>query len=117
MSEDYAICISDFEEELNSLFIGGLEFKLTCLACPEQYDVFLDGVQVAYVRLRHGFLRVWVPDCDDDDNLIYTHEFDDGWKGTFDSDEERFDYLYEIAKIIKKKVMQDILDVFKGDDI
>lgn len=23
-------------------------------ACPEQYDVFLEGLQVAYFRLRHG---------------------------------------------------------------
>ena len=29
--------------------------------CPEQYNVFLDGKEVAYVRLRHGYLSVQVP--------------------------------------------------------
>jgi len=115
MSEEYAICISEFEEESNSLYIGGLDFRLTCAACPEQYAVFLDGVQVAYVRLRHGCLRVDVPDCGGD--TIYEHEFDDAWKGIFDSEEERFNYLYKIAKIIKKKISQELLEVFKGENI
>ena len=44
--------------------IKGLFFKKTCAACPEQYDVFKDGEQVGYVRLRDSELRVDVPDCD-----------------------------------------------------
>lgn len=35
----------------------------TCDACPEQYDAFLDGKQVGYLRLRHGGFRVDYPDC------------------------------------------------------
>ena len=31
------------------MFYQGLEFKLTCSACPEQYDVYLDNKQVGYV--------------------------------------------------------------------
>ena len=36
-----------------------VEFKLemTCFACPEQYDVYLDNKQVGYLRLRHGHFR------------------------------------------------------------
>lgn len=34
-----------------------LLFKLTCLACPEQYDVLSGTKVVGYVRLRHGYLR------------------------------------------------------------
>jgi hypothetical protein len=29
--------------------------------CPEQYDVFCDGKDVGYIRVRHGHLRVSVP--------------------------------------------------------
>lgn len=32
-------------------------------ACPEQYDAFLDGEKVGYLRLRHGGFTVECPDC------------------------------------------------------
>lgn len=35
----------------------GLELRLSCMACPEQYDVFLKGELVGYMRLRHGLFR------------------------------------------------------------
>lgn len=38
--------------------INGLYFKQTCVIAPEQYDVFLDGKYVAYVRCRWGRLTV-----------------------------------------------------------
>ena len=40
------------------MIIKGLNFKKTCDACPEQYDVFKDEKQVGYVRLRWGNLTV-----------------------------------------------------------
>lgn len=40
-----------------------IELRMTCGACPEQYDAFLDGEQVGYLRLRHGRFRVDYPDC------------------------------------------------------
>ena len=33
----------------------------TCGACPEQYDAFLNGELVGYLRLRHGAFRVECP--------------------------------------------------------
>ena len=27
----------------------------TCGACPEQYDVYIDGEEIGYMRLRHGW--------------------------------------------------------------
>jgi hypothetical protein len=27
----------------------------TCGACPEQYDAYIDGKQIGYLRLRHGY--------------------------------------------------------------
>lgn len=34
-----------------------IKLKNTCNACPEQYDAFLDGELVGYLRLRHGYFR------------------------------------------------------------
>lgn len=43
--------------------IGNYELEQTCWGCPEQYDVYRDGKQVGYLRLRHGHFRADVPDC------------------------------------------------------
>ena len=77
------------------MIIKGLDFKQTCGGCPEQYDVFKDGKQVGYVRLRWGGLSCRYPDHEGD--AIYTESFDDGWKGCFDDDNERNKYLLIIA--------------------
>ena len=42
--------------------IDDIKLVKTCEACPEQYDAFLDGEQIGYLRLRHGFFRVEHPD-------------------------------------------------------
>ena len=42
--------------------IDGYDLIMTSNACPEQYDVFKDGQQVGYLRLRHGKFTVRVPD-------------------------------------------------------
>lgn len=75
-----------------------LVFKCTCCACPEQYDVFYNDKQVAYVRLRHGYLYCDVPDCNSD--TIY--EANPQGKGCFWDDEEREYYL----NIIKDKIVE-----------
>lgn len=54
------------ETQLSQRELLGYQLNLTCGACPEQYDVFLDGEKVAYLRLRHGTFRVDVPDCGDE---------------------------------------------------
>lgn len=41
-----------------------ITLRLTCGACPEQYDAFDEnGKQVGYLRLRHGYFRVDYPEC------------------------------------------------------
>ena len=46
-----------------NLYIDGYKFVLTCIACPESYDVFdPEGNQVAYMRLKHGKFSVSCPD-------------------------------------------------------
>ena len=84
------------------LHINDLDFKLTCLACPEQYDVFdADGIQVGYIRLRHGYLSVTVPDCGY--TVVYTHMFRNK-QGQFKNERQRLKYLRKASKIIKKSV-------------
>jgi len=39
-----------------------LELRLTCGACPEQYDAFCAGAKVGYLRLRAGQFSVHCPD-------------------------------------------------------
>lgn len=41
--------------------ILGYKLKLTSVACPEQYDVFKDNVNVGYLRLRYGCFTVECP--------------------------------------------------------
>jgi hypothetical protein len=86
------------------MVIDGLEFELTCVACPEQYDVFDENhKQVGYVRLRFGNLTCDYPDYRGDE--IYHHEFEeeDGFKGSFDDDNERNEFLKTIAETINAK--------------
>lgn len=76
---------------------NGLELKMTCGACPEQYEVFKDGKQVAYYRLRHGEFRVDSPSCGDE--TIY--EAEPNGDGIFDAN-ERLVYLTKAMR----KVLQ-----------
>lgn len=43
---------------------NGYTLEMTCGAYPEQYDVYKDGKQVGYLRLRHGFFEAEYPDSD-----------------------------------------------------
>ena len=85
--------------------IGGLRFVLTSYAFPEQYDVLdADGERVAYVRLRHGTLRVDMPDCGE--RTVYSIIFadEDGAYGNFRDAGQRAEYLDIIAEIIMKEM-------------
>lgn len=84
--------------------IKGLNFVMTCEACPEQYDVFKEDKQVAYVRLRFGGLRVDYPECGGE--TIYKFNFKAGYKGDFEDYTERNFYLKAIADRINEKMLQ-----------
>ena len=43
--------------------INGYKLIMTCAACPEQYDVTIDGDLVGYLRLRNGHFTVSYPYC------------------------------------------------------
>jgi len=66
---------------------NGYEFRRTCLACPEQYDVFKNGKYVAYIRKRWGRLTVnpvknseilW-------DTVLYSETDEDPYRGTIEN--------------------------------
>lgn len=77
----------------------GFEIQMTCSACPEQYDVFKDGHQVGYFRLRHGAFRVDYPDCGGETIYMAYPEGD----GAFES-HERLRYMTEAMRAILKKI-------------
>ncbi len=79
-----------------------IDFELTCGACPEQYDVYIDGKQVAYVRLRWGGLRVTVPGVGGEE--VYQYSWNNGWLGEFPSHTERKFHLDSIAEILYNRI-------------
>ena len=87
----------------------------TCGACPEQYDAFVDGEQVGYLRLRHGAFTVEYPDVNG--KLIY--EADPEGDGVF-SDNEREYFLNkakeEIHKQLKEGELEDVSSRFTEFD-
>lgn len=67
----------------------GCRLIRTCMACPEQYDVLLDNIQIGYLRLRHGkFTAKYV--LEHKDVLVY--EASPEGDGIF-LDNERYKYL------------------------
>jgi hypothetical protein len=66
---------------------NGYEFRRTCWACPEQYDVFKDDKYVAYIRKRWGRLTVY-PVKDSEiawDNVLYSETDTDPYSGTIEN--------------------------------
>ena len=76
-------------------------FLNTCYASPEQYDVYRDNGEICgYIRLRWGSLYAEYPCIDG--KVIYSYTFSDNFKGIFDDDNERDQYLTMIAKEFKE---------------
>lgn len=91
-------------------------FLNTCYACPEQYDVYRsNGELCGYVRLRWGTLRADYPNVEGDS--IYNYNFEDDFKGCFDSDEERNKYIQEIAIEYQKTILGDIPTNITDNDV
>jgi len=75
--------------ELQKLYADkGLELKMTCRFAPEQYEVFKDGQQIAYYRLRHGEFGIHCPDHNGE--LMFFAETNGD--GMFD-DDERIEFM------------------------
>lgn len=83
--------------------IAGLLFKLTCSACPEQYDVYEKDSKIGYVRLRHGSLSL---DNEVSEYTIWQTNSVDG-DGDF-TNQERPYFLAKLAFLLLKEF--NILD-------
>lgn len=68
----------------------------TCDACPEQYDVYLDGREVGYLRLRHGYFRAEYT-ADGGDEIVY--EASPEGDGIFEPEERNY-YLNRAIQAI-----------------
>lgn len=73
--------------------------KKTSSYCPEQYDAYLNGQQVGYLRLRHGRFTVEFPKCGGE--FIYSAA--PKGDGIFE-DDEREHYLTEACFAIQKRI-------------
>lgn len=76
------------------LEIKGYTLKMTCEFCPEQYDVFKDEDNIAYLRLRCGYFYAtcW-------GNLVYVAR--PTGDGGFE-DWERIGYLTKAVEAIDR---------------
>lgn len=90
-----------------------IKLKELCGGCPEDYDVFLDGEHVGYLRLRHGTFRAWTPQLEE---MIWQTNSPSG-DGVF-QDDERDGFLRKgiMAIILHRKGLdiqdiQDIIDI------
>lgn len=75
-----------------------IKLVLTCGACPEQYDAFLNGEQVGYLRLRHGEFRVDFPDSGGE--MIYRAS--PKGDGIFERDERDYYLRFAVDAILKR---------------
>ena len=78
---------------------NGLDLVMTCGACPEQYDVFRNGEQVGYLRLRHGEFTAEYPDCG---GKFLFELYPDG-DGIFEA-YERLNFLSKALRAILKEI-------------
>ena len=79
-----------------------IELVQTCGACPEQYDAFLDGKQVGYLRLRHGYFSVTYPDVSGE----YVYGAEPKGDGLFE-DDERSGYLANARMALAIKLSEE----------
>lgn len=97
-----------FELNKPDYSIANIYFVLTCGGCPEQYDCYITDrgkkYQVGYVRLRWGGLSCDFPDVVGE--IIFKHNFSDGFKGGFDNEKERVQYLALISMNIWDKLFE-----------
>lgn len=96
----------DEDNEWKDYSYYGLNLKRTCLACPEQYDVFYEKTLCGYMRLRHGWFRTeYYKTPEDQDNYSgkIVYECHPKGDGIF-YDDEREEHLKKGAEEIMKRM-------------
>lgn len=80
-----------YKQSCPTFYIRHCELFQTCVACPEQYDVFYNEARIGYLRLRHGRFTAEYPDVGGITVLICYPP--DDCDGMFCDDEIRVHYL------------------------
>jgi hypothetical protein len=89
-----------FDDWTEPFELDGCRIVMTCSACPEQYDVTLDGAQLGYLRLRSGHFYASYPDvCG---QIVYEHQFDDSLMGCFSPDERKIHLPAAVKALLKR---------------
>ena len=87
-----------------------IKLEQTCDGYPEQYWAMKGSNIIGYIRLRWGKLTChYLPNgkfFDDETRVIY-HKFDDEYKGEFESEEERNDWLNKCKETLLLKYNED----------
>lgn len=84
--------MSEFPTDIS---LYGMDLVNTCAACPEQYNVFKDGTQVGYLRLRHGTFRAHAPGVGGD--IVY--QSSTRGDGIFNADERPYELSNAVLAI------------------
>lgn len=91
--------LAQFEEE----YLQGvvcpetITIKLTCISCPEQYEVYSDGDEIGYLRFRYGLWEVWYTVIDR--TLLYKAMWEgEPYKSEFETQEKRAEELNRAIK-------------------
>lgn len=77
-----------------------VELRQTCEACPEQYDAYIDGDRVGYLRLRWGYFSVECPWVNGEQ--VYEADIGGGYTGSFESNEQRAEQLRAACAAISR---------------
>lgn len=80
------------------------ELDQTCGACPEQYDVYLDGREVGYLRLRWGHFRAEYT-AEGGDEIVY--EASPQGDGIFEPEERNY-YLNRAVQAIDARLHGEV---------
>ena len=88
--------------EFLRVLIHGYRLDRTCMACPEQYDLYEGDEVVAYFRLRHGDYTV---QCSGPGGVLVYSASPKG-DGIFD-DEERFGFLLAGVEAVIEYYLND----------
>lgn len=90
---------------MEDITINGYVLRMTCGACPEQYDAYFNNDYVGYFRLRYG--NFYVESVKDETIVYYTYPKGDG---VFEEDERMIEltkgieFLHEHLKTYNNRI-------------
>lgn len=95
------------QAEINKI-ADKIRLECTCIACPEQYDMFINDTQVGYIRYRWGYLTCHP--CNDGNidwnkTAFEWEHLNDGWSGII-PDDQRDTLLQQCKNAIAKYIWE-----------